>query len=135
MVPFDVETVVLCDDIRQEGNGKYLLIGVYGGNVVLRGFPTDLQLSLWILARPRKLGKTQAKIRVVGPQDTILAEGGLEVDVKDTAGALIMALPGLPMQVQREGKMRIELASPTDDDWASIKTVDLVLAPTASPKR
>jgi hypothetical protein len=34
--------VIVCDDVRQEINGKLLLIGVYSGSVVIFGLPTVL---------------------------------------------------------------------------------------------
>ena len=131
MLPLKVETVVLCDDIRQEANGKYLLVGVYGANVVVKGFPADLRLSVWILGLARKPGKAEMRLRIIGPQEATLVEGAIEVEVKETA--TIIALPGLPLQVQREGKMSIEIASADKEDWTPVKTVDLLLAPRTSP--
>jgi hypothetical protein len=130
MLPFEIETAVLCDDIRQERNGKYLLIGVYGGNIIVRSFPTDLQLALWVLARPKTLGRAQVRIRVIGPQQNTLVEGGLEFELKDPARATIMALPGLPLQIQSVGELRFEMASSSDkDEWLPVKTVTVELVP------
>jgi hypothetical protein len=106
-LPLDVETVIICDDIRQERNGKYLLIGVYGGNIAVGGFPADIVLAIWLLAQPKSVGQHQIKIRVVGPQNSTLVEGTLEVDLNDMNKAAIFALPGMPIQLQREGKLRL----------------------------
>ncbi len=132
MLPFDVETAVLCDDIRQERNGKYLLIGVYGGNLAVRSFPTDVVLALWILARPKMAGRTKVRMRVVGPQESTLVEGELEFNLRDTASATIMALPGMPLQVQNEGELRFEMASDERNEWMPVKTIAVELLP---PKR
>lgn len=40
---FKIKSVVLCDDVRIENNGKYLLLGVYTGGVVF-GAPEPLIL-------------------------------------------------------------------------------------------
>jgi hypothetical protein len=133
MVPFDVEAVVLCDDIRQEANGKYLLIGVYGSNIVVRGFPTDLRLAIWILAHPKALGRVRARIRVRGPQGSTLVEGGMEIDVRDKETAAIMAIPGLPLQIQGAGRMRLEWAANDDDDWTEIKSISVMQDPRLAP--
>src|SRR6185436_1737323 len=127
MLPFDIETAVLCDDIRQERNGKYLLIGVYGGNLVVQSFPTDVVLSLWMLAHPKTTGRTQVRVRVVGPQESTLVEGGLEFNLKDTTKAAILALPGMPLQVQTEGKLRFEMTARGQKEWTPIKTITVEL--------
>src|SRR5512139_3475912 len=105
MLPLEVETVVLCDDIRQEANGKYLLVGVYGSNIVVRRFPVNIRLAVWLLVHPKELGTFEGRIRVVGPQEAILADGRLAFEIKATNGT-IMAIPGLPLQLQREGQIR-----------------------------
>jgi hypothetical protein len=132
-LPINVETVVLCDDIRQEANGKFLLIGVYGGNVVIPSFPANLNLAVWMFGYTEKSGKIELRLRIVGPQEAILQEGMLEVEVKDFAHGTIMAVSGLPIQMQREGKMRVELASRGDQEWTVIKTISLMLAPRPPP--
>lgn len=37
---------ILCDMIRREDNGKLLLIGVYGGDVLLQSYPTTLNIAV-----------------------------------------------------------------------------------------
>jgi len=132
-LPIDVETVVLCDDIRQEANGKFLLIGVYGGNIVVPSFPANLNLAVWILGHAATSGKVQVRLRVVGPQETVLQEGTFDVEIKDVLHGTIMAISGLPLQFQREGKMRVELASAGEADWTPIKTLGVILPSRTSP--
>ena len=41
-------TAILCDDVRREGNGKELLIGVYTGQVLLPEMPQDFFPVFWV---------------------------------------------------------------------------------------
>jgi hypothetical protein len=37
---------IVCDDVRREDNGKLVLIGVYGGSILVPSFPATVVLSL-----------------------------------------------------------------------------------------
>lgn len=39
-----LRTTLICDDVRREDNGKFLLIGVYTPNIVVYQLPATLQL-------------------------------------------------------------------------------------------
>lgn len=43
-----VLTFLLADDIRQEQNGKSIIIGVYSGDVLVSRFPADLKVAIWL---------------------------------------------------------------------------------------
>lgn len=133
MLPFDIDTVIFCDDIRQERNGKWLLIGVYGADILVRGLPADLRLSLWIVIRPKEIGKAEAKLRVIGPHGSTLVDGELSVDVKHLRPT-IMAMGALPMQIQMAGTIRVEMATKESDEWTAIKSIDLRVAPRPSTR-
>ena len=44
---FFIDSVLLCDDIRGEVNGKAILIGVYCGDIIVPKAPASLGLSLF----------------------------------------------------------------------------------------
>ena len=39
---------IVCDDIREESNGKKILIGVYGADIVVPVFPAVLSLQIYM---------------------------------------------------------------------------------------
>lgn len=124
MLPFEVETVVVCDDIRQEKNGKWLLIGVYGSDILVPAFPADFRLAIWILADPKEVGPSQVKLRIVGPHDSTMVEGELEYDIRQMSPT-ILAMAGLPVQVQSEGLIKVEMLAKKATEWVTIKTISL----------
>lgn len=108
MTPFTARAAVLCDDIRQEaGNNKYMLIGVYGSEVTVNGFPAQLMLSWWLLLTPRQTGPQKGEVRVIHSNGSVLTQGEVEFDIKE-AKDFISVLARLPIQIQNEGSFRLE---------------------------
>jgi hypothetical protein len=75
---------VFCDDIRQETNGKFLLVGVYGGVtpfVVEKGeYPKEF-LSVYAEAVVSQETKFSFKLQIQGEEKPIFAiKGVLEVE-------------------------------------------------------
>lgn len=64
---YGVRSWLMCDDIRIESNGKYLLIGVYSGTVRLRRpLPVTLStLSFWIQLDLKKLDYGDYELRLL----------------------------------------------------------------------
>src|SRR5271166_1271127 len=44
----NISQAIACDDIRQEINGKHILIGVYSGNLGVPSFPNVIALGFWV---------------------------------------------------------------------------------------
>lgn len=57
------KSLILCEEIRREDNGKLLFIGVYQDNILAYQFPSNLKLSFWISA------------------ETYQAENPIEIDI------------------------------------------------------
>lgn len=53
------KSVIYCDDIRKEDNGKLLFIGVYSSIIHPYQFPANLRLAFWVT------GQTTAPIQTV----------------------------------------------------------------------
>ena len=54
----------LCDDIRREGNGKLIAIGIYTSKIVTGTFPGGLVLNALVNAVFYEIGDTTFKIRL-----------------------------------------------------------------------
>lgn len=44
----EIYAVVICEQVRKESNGKDILIGVYGGDIIVTDFPAFLTLTIWV---------------------------------------------------------------------------------------
>jgi hypothetical protein len=128
MLPFEIDTVVVCDDIRQENNGKWLLIGVYARDIVVANLPADLRLAIWLLVTPKQLGASTIKLRiVVGPHNASLVDAELQYDIKEISPT-VFAMAGLPIQVRSEGPMKVEMLPKGATEWVTIKLIQLNVA-------
>ncbi|MBQ9343621.1 MAG: hypothetical protein IJT88_00200 [Kiritimatiellae bacterium] len=76
MMP-DLQSALLCDDVRQERNGKFILIGLYDA-LALHTFPSR-QPRLCIVTRwCSGLGTFTQHTRIVAPdQETVIMDGRL----------------------------------------------------------
>jgi hypothetical protein len=124
MLPFNIEAAVLCDEIRQEANGKHILIGVYNGVIVVVDFPADLLVSWWIQVFPNKLGKFDLDIQLMkdGKDTLIKASVGFEMHIKDWAA---MVLPKIPLQIHGPGKLQLQLKEKSEAKWSIVQTFEV----------
>ncbi len=106
-----VESVIFCDDIRQENTGKYIAIGVYSESYLVPSFPYSGKLSLLLTLNvadsPRKetmyfdlLPETESKAQ---------AEFRFEIALKDQelhrSEKTIVATPQLPFSIGTVGNL------------------------------
>jgi hypothetical protein len=127
-LPVEFETVVACDFIRQENNGKHILVGVYGVNIGVARFPVNMRLSWWIVVRPNRIGAHKAEFRILGPRDAQLIAGQMDMNIKETNKNAILRLDNLPLQLQAEGELQFQIKF-AEADWLTIKRMDIVHRP------
>ena len=74
MIP-DLQTSLLCDDVRQERNGKFILIGIFDGLFLAQipgVFPRLCLVNRWCCGK----GTFAQRSRLVGPDGTsVVCEG------------------------------------------------------------
>jgi hypothetical protein len=100
----------MCDDIRVENNGKYLLIGVYSGTIRLRRPPpvTLSMLSFWIQLDLKKLDYGDYELRLLDPrrQEAAHFRGPARFTRVDEPG-VVMCLTG-PLTLSSYGTYSVE---------------------------
>ncbi len=73
MLP-DLQSSLMCDDVRQERNGKFILIGLYDA-LGVPGFPAVFQriciVNRWCCGE----GQFKQRSRIVGPDGVVVVEG------------------------------------------------------------
>lgn len=82
----DLQCSVLCEEVRQEANGNFFIIGVIGHVVVPRLPVTAFKLSVfnrWTAG----VGQFTESVRLIGPdQTTVLRKGEVRFALKDAGG-------------------------------------------------
>ncbi len=80
MMP-DLQTSLICDDIRQERNGKFILIGIFD-SITVPQLPAVYQrlciFNRWCCGA----GEFEQRSRIVSPEDNTLLIGAKPVKVK-----------------------------------------------------
>ena len=123
ILPFDVISTIICDDIRREWNGKDILIGVYGSGIKLSAMPSTLVLWIWLETRINQVGVIPLRLRITdGNDNPIFEQQMLDINVVAMEDANI-SFGGIPVTITSPGPMKIYLASTAD--WQLIKTINV----------
>ena len=108
MAKVKAETL-FCDDIRQELNGKHILIGVYGADLVPFQLPSTFPISVWVRLWEIPVGQHAVTFRLHAPNQASTAEMKGQIDVSDASAPIVLVFGGLPMQVTSPGEAVAEL--------------------------
>lgn len=116
----EIKGVVVCDDIRQEDNGKLMLIGVYSGDILVSLFPFQRFVCLWFHGRAKKgVYEIETRIRIVSENEESprtnekkFKADFSEVDASDIAISVI----GVPLVVSGPSEIIIEMRY-TEKKW------------------
>lgn len=106
---------VFCDDIRQEDNGKHILIGVYPNDIMLPEFPIQVRLSLWARVRDVTPGTRKFRMRLATPRSGGLEHSG-ELAI-DQDGTLIAVFIGMPLSFDAPGEMCAYLSIDGEEEF------------------
>lgn len=111
-----IESVIFCDDIRREDNGKVILIGVYGSDLVPGAVPSSFAISLWFRIANLSTGNHDFRFRIVGPDGK--AEFGIDgqTTIMPDAQPALFAFSGLPVQVAGYGDIIAYISFDSGDD-------------------
>ncbi len=115
--------VILCDDIRREITNKDIIIGAYGGEVIVQTFPAQMTFALYIEYFPNHQGEQKIflKLNLLGAGSALIT---VALDVKSNE-PVILSLPGVRMQFPHEGELDIS-ASVDQVVWSTIKHKKIV---------
>lgn len=73
---YQVTSLLICEEIRFEANGKQMLIGVYNGTILVNSFPTVMpHFSIRIGMKVNKLTFKDAHVRVIDPARRTIING------------------------------------------------------------
>jgi hypothetical protein len=108
---------VVCDDIRREMSGKEILVGVYGSDIAVAGFPTQLALSYWVQVYSPEAVLSPATIdfRLMGGEDAQFFAVSVQVMIP-RPGLGAISLPAIPFSLQIPTRLILQMRQ-RDGDW------------------
>ena len=95
----------LCDDFRQEKNGKYIFIGVYSDSISVNGFPATLVLSLVPYFESAAVGTYETEFEIKY-NDKTLAKAIGRVNSQSNGGAFT-PFQMHPLELQASGVLSV----------------------------
>ncbi|MER2519717.1 MAG: hypothetical protein ABTQ34_03395 [Bdellovibrionales bacterium] len=107
---------ILCDDVRVEANGKFILIGVYADGLLVPSFPTQLLLSLWMTFRCVGIGKVPVGLQVRGPGQEDKIEMQTETDLRQDGRVNSLVVGGLSFRATEPSEIKV-LFRQYQEEW------------------
>ena len=120
---FEVQHVLVCDDVRRENTGKLILIGVYGRSIVFNDLPAQIELTFWLEVDQPETGTIPFQFQgILAPKEKQLfyVSGTVTVNVPVVSTHLVLGQ--VPLHIEEEGELSLQLKQ-YDDDWVEIKTI------------
>jgi hypothetical protein len=127
--PLEIRSVVVCDDVRRESNGKALIIGAYVGDIVLPSVPLTLSLAFYFLGKGIEPGNGTVELRIEHtrskePMGLATARAVVHNVPAGTSTALV--LPGIPFEFDQPTELLISVLE--DGQWREIDRKKVLLS-------
>lgn len=122
MPNFEISAVVICDDVRKEASGKDILIGVYGGGILVPSFPVAIPVAVWMEIVPKTSGHFELDfmLKMPGAATPFQMRVVLEVQVGREPAAIYT--PSLMCPVTEAGDIEVSVKAVEEADWKIVKT-------------
>ncbi|MFZ4693851.1 MAG: DUF6941 family protein [Verrucomicrobiia bacterium] len=108
-IPPDLQTCLLCEDVRQEVNGSFLLVGVLGG-IAVPALPVTAQKLLLFTRWCCGVGRFRPTYRFLLPDNTsVIATSQGNLDLRAVEDHLTQVTVFANVQFQQEGTYWVEV--------------------------
>lgn len=133
MADFQVNAVVVCEDIRREITNKDILIGAYGSEIMIHALPAQIRVAFWMELLYKKSGKSELYLKIDAPNAGPAFEFRLLMDIPNTQMPTPIFTPQIDILVEREGKLRLWAKSSEKAKYELIKSRALRYQPLQLP--
>ena len=146
MPELSVNAVVICDDIRKEVTNKDILIGVYGGALVVQSFPAVISVAVWLELTPSSIGSHEIDIRlkssVLSSDDPVNLPPGVPrefglrmmLEVSELNEPVTIGTPQATLLFSTPGTLEVWIKWDQEEDWRLVKTKRVFSAPLQQAK-
>jgi hypothetical protein len=107
---YEINSVILCDDIRREDNGKDMLIGVYNGVIAVEKIPAFLpSFALRFVMKLARAGNIKLEAAIVQPDGVDIVQFGSDINVMTTKFLAAVTFKAVPMVFSMLGRHEIKV--------------------------
>jgi hypothetical protein len=119
---------VVCDDVRNEANGKTIVIGAYTAGLTLGRIPDDIFCCLWVSVIWSGEGELPVEFRVLNPSNRLA--GGSKATYRSIYRGYesTITLRNLRVHVDSEGTYDIQARS-FNQEWESLRRLPILIHP------
>ena len=72
-VPFSIENAILCEHLVPGLNNKQTLINLYAGNILVKEFPAQIPIAIYIELKPKIFGTIPLDLKLyVGRKEAMV---------------------------------------------------------------
>src|SRR5690242_20107827 len=103
MPRFSVGSVIICDDVRKEVSNKEILIGVYGGGILVPSFPVQIPMAVWMEITPEEIGHFEIDFKITLPGNPAEFQMRVILDVQTLGESTTIYTPSITCMVGKPG--------------------------------
>lgn len=128
-------SVILCDDVRTEQNGKHIVIGAFAEGINVPHFPATIAVAQFLVFTTVGQGHASFELQLRWPGSepplpTIQMEAEVSAPTKPNR-LQTAAIPPMAIVVEEPGEISVYCRN-KGDEWQLLRIVDITLPPTAS---
>jgi hypothetical protein len=127
----EVESFVLCEEIRHEINNKMMLLGVYTGDIVVPHVPAMLRFAMYLSLKGVTKGSHNFECFLEGAGGKTGFEGTIEALGTGEESAVILT-PPLPLKIDGVGPLSWKIRF-DKSKWITVTTRNVQLGNVVSP--
>lgn len=126
MSDFSVSAVVVCDDVRKEVNGKDILVGVYGGGILIPTLPIQIPISIWAEIIPFKTGQVELDLKATFPGNPVDFKIRMVMEIGREGESVALFTPQVSVLLGGVGAIEIFVKSAAEENWTLVKSKAVV---------
>jgi len=119
-MPLDIKAALICDLAREEKTGKFILVGVYTGDIIFLNKPALFAPVFWVevatFIKDANM-EIESKIDVPGKRKPLVFTATTSVERQDKA---LLVVGTKPFEITEEGTLRLSMRPKGARRWTEV---------------
>lgn len=126
MPEFSVGAIVVCDDVRKEVSSKDIIIGAFGGNILVASFPAQAPLAVWMEIIPHEAGSQEIDLKIEAPGIPSEFRLRFVVEISTRDEGVSVFTPQMMIPLGGPGEIVFSVKEAESETWRIVKTKPVV---------
>ena len=111
-----IANAIICEDVRVEGNGKHIILGVFSADILVRELPAFIPIMLWL--QLDDIGDEPEEYEYRGVMsDAEFVSGNFQLKVSPSPNRATIALGQFPLRIENEGQLKFDVRPAKEGRW------------------